>query len=165
MNKTIEKRDNDLVKVREELDHFRTKDSAERNHINRLHARQVADLKAQLETTTQTHKDAQEKTSALVIAQERMAERARRNLEDAVSHHQRMLRRRALRAHHRDTGPRQNSVQFSQNTWRFSPSHLLAPGLRGHGPGEKRQVFWEKCIEFWPGPVSWARTCICSSAL
>ena len=92
MNKTIEKRDNDLVKVREELDHFRSKDSAERNHINRLHARQVADLKAQLETTTQTHKDAQEKTSALVIAQERMAERARRNLEDAVSHHQRMLR-------------------------------------------------------------------------
>ena len=92
LNKTIEKRDHDLFKVREELDHFRTKDSEERNQLNQLHARQIADLQSQLESTTRTHKDAQEKTSALVIAQERMAERARRNLEDAVSHHQRMLR-------------------------------------------------------------------------
>ena len=92
LNKTIEKRDHDLFNVREELDHFRTKDSEERNQLNQLHARQIADLQSQLESTTRTHKDAQEKTSALVIAQERMAERARRNLEDAVSHHQRMLR-------------------------------------------------------------------------
>ena len=93
LNKTIEKRDNELFKVREELDHFRTKDSEERNQLNQLHARQIADLQSQLESTTRTHKDAQEKTSALVIAQERMAERARRNLEDAVSHHQRVSAR------------------------------------------------------------------------
>ena len=61
LNKTIEKRDHDLFNVREELDHFRTKDSEERNQLNQLHARQIADLQSQLESTTRTHKDAQEK--------------------------------------------------------------------------------------------------------
>ena len=58
----------------------------------KLQTKKKSESQAQKESTTRTHKDAQEKTSALVIAQERMAERARRNLEDAVSHHQRMLR-------------------------------------------------------------------------
>ena len=57
-----------------------------------MHSRQVADLQTQLERTQMAHKDAQEKTSALVTAQERMAERARRNLEDAVATAQRQLR-------------------------------------------------------------------------
>ena len=47
LNKTIEKRDHDLFNVREELDHFRTKDSEERNQLNQLHARQIADLQSQ----------------------------------------------------------------------------------------------------------------------
>ena len=92
LTKMLEARDLSLEKVREELDHLRTRDNEEKSALAAVHSRQVADLQTQLERTQMAHKDAQEKTSALVTAQERMAERARRNLEDAVATAQRQLR-------------------------------------------------------------------------
>ena len=47
LNKTIEKRDHDLFNVREELDHFRTKDSEERNQLNQKPSESTIEIKAE----------------------------------------------------------------------------------------------------------------------
>lgn len=113
LNKMVESRDTALGKVRDDLDTFRTRDAEEKAALAAVHARQVADLQAQLDRTTMAHKDAQEKTSALVTAQQRMAERARRNLEDSVSHMQRMLRDKADEAERAEARARELEARYA----------------------------------------------------